>query len=162
MSSMTAPADASAADAPRVDLAIVLRADEDACTVYWDARSTVGPYAAPFPRPRPGRVAPGHLVAIARLDDGRDVVIWRWFDAVVLEAVHEQVLLWEPLHGEVRARPRDAQARPQPGSRVYASAGLPGAEWWMAGPAAASADDAEVELDDVTRFFTENDLWRGM
>src|SRR3954451_23326706 len=108
---MNSPADASAADTPRVELAIVLRADEDACMVFWHARSTVVPYAAPFPHPRAGRVAPGHLVAIARGDDGRELVIWRWFDAVVLEAVHEDVLLWEPLHGEVRARPRDPQAR---------------------------------------------------
>jgi hypothetical protein len=147
---------------PTVDLAIVLRAEEDACTVFWHETRAVVPYAAPFPRPRAERVAPGHLVAIATLGDGRDVVIWRWFDAIVLEAADDRVLLWEPLHGEVMAKPRNALLRPRPGSRVYASAGLPGAEWWMAGAAASSAQAAEVDLDEVTRFFTENDVWHDL
>jgi hypothetical protein len=145
-----------------VDLAIVLRAEEDVCTVFWHGTRAVVPYAAPFPRPRAERVAPGHLVAIATLGDGRDVVIWRWFDAIVLQAADDQVLLWEPLHGEVVARPREPLARPRPGSRVYASAGLPGAEWWMAGPTVASAEAAEVDLEEVTRFFTENDVWHDL
>lgn len=159
---MASPAQAPAADGPSVDLAIVLRAEEDACTVFRHESSAVVPFAAPFPRPRAGRVAPGHLVAIATLGDGRYVVVWRWFDAVVVEADHEQVLLWEPLHGEVVARPRDAHAIHQPGSRVYASSGLPGAEWWVAGAAASSAQLAEVDLQEVRCFFTENGLWLSL
>lgn len=42
------------------------------------------PYALPFPRPRAERVAPGHLVAIAAAADACDVIVWRWFDAVVI------------------------------------------------------------------------------
>jgi hypothetical protein len=107
-------------------------------------------------------VAPGHLVAIATLSDGRDVVIWRWFDAIVLEAVDGQVVLWEPVHGEVVARPRSTSPPPPPGSRAYVSAGLPGADWWLAGGAVSSARFAEVELDEVASFFTENGLWERL
>jgi hypothetical protein len=146
----------------RLDLAIVLRADEEECTVFSAEKSTVVPFAAVFPRPRRDRVAPGHLVAVAALPDGRDVVIWRWFDAVVVEVVGLEVRVWEPVHGEVIARPRDEQAVPQPGSRAYVSAGLPGAEWWLAGPAVTSARFAEVDLDEVERFFTDNELWHAV
>ena len=39
------------------------------------------------------------------------------------------------------------------------SAGLPGAEWWVAGRAVDQAEDAEVELDEVERLYTEHDMW---
>jgi hypothetical protein len=39
------------------------------------------------------------------------------------------------------------------------SAGLPGADWWVADTLAARAEDADVELDEVERFYTEHDLW---
>ena len=42
------------------------------------------------------------------------------------------------------------------------SAGLPGAGWWVAGAAAARAEDADVELDEVVRFYTERDLWNTL
>jgi hypothetical protein len=29
-------------------------------------------------------VSPGHLVAVATAPDGSEVVVWRWYDAVVL------------------------------------------------------------------------------
>jgi len=36
---------------------------------------------------------------------------------------------------------------------------VPGADWWVAGAAAAArAEDADVELDEVERFCTERDL----
>jgi len=44
-------------------------------------------YARAFPTPRTERVAPGHLLAAATTADVCDVVVWRWFDAVVLEGV---------------------------------------------------------------------------
>ncbi len=67
--------------------------------------------------------------------------------------------MWEPAHGEVLARARQTQQRHQPGTRAYLSAGLPGAEWWVAGAATTRAEDANVELDEVKRFYTENRLW---
>jgi hypothetical protein len=60
----------------------------------------------------------------------------------------------------VAARP--AHRSPPPGTRAYLSAGLPGAEWWVAGGAAASAEDADVELDEVEQLYTEHDLWNTL
>jgi hypothetical protein len=86
-------------------------------------------------------------------------VIWRWFDAVVLGASSEGVQLWEPLHGEITARPRDPALVVQPGSRAFVSAGLPGADWWMAGPVGSSPEQARVEVAEVRRFFVDHGLW---
>jgi hypothetical protein len=72
------------------------------------------------------------------------------------------IRLWEPSHGEVLAQPRPAHQSPQPGTRAYLSAGLPGADWWVAGAAAASAEDADVELDEVEQLYTERDLWNTL
>jgi hypothetical protein len=41
-------------------------------------------------------------------------------------------------------------------------AGLPGAEWWVAGPATTRAETADVELDEVERFCTDHDLWKRL
>jgi hypothetical protein len=49
-----------------------------------------------------------------------------------------------------------------PGGRAYLSAGLPGAEWWVAGPATTRAETADVELDEVERFCTDHDLWKRL
>jgi hypothetical protein len=106
-------------------------------------------------------VSPGHLVAVAAADgaaDGAAAVVWRWYDAVVLGEEAGLVRLWEPAHGEVVAHSRRAQRR-QPGTRAYLSAGLPGADWWVAGAAVAKAEDADVELDEVARFCAEHGLW---
>jgi hypothetical protein len=84
-------------------------------------------------------------------------VVWRWYDAVVLGEESGIVRLWEPAHGEVIAHPRRAQHR-QPGTRAYLSAGLPGADWWVAGAAVPKAEDADVELDEVERFCAEHGL----
>ena len=138
--------------------ALVLGTTEDTCTVVADGRQTDVPYAPPFPRPRVERVLPGHLVALAAVS-GAEVVVWRWFDAVVLGSVGAQVRLWEPAHGEVLAVPRDPHLSRAPGSRAYLSAGLPGADWWLDGPAVDRAEDADVELDEVVRFFTDLGLW---
>jgi len=92
---------------------------------------------------------PGNLVAMATASDGIDTVIWRWYDAVVLGDEDDAIRLWEPAHGEVLAQPRTAYIPGQPGTRAYLSAGLPGADWWVAGPTAASAQDADVELGEV-------------
>ena len=94
-------------------------------------------------------------------------MVWRWYDAVVLGAETLRgdetglVRLWEPAHGEVAARPRRAEQHLQPGNRAYLSAGLPGADWWVAGAAVAKAEDADVELHEVELFCTEHDLWPG-
>jgi len=87
------------------------------------------------------------------------VVLFRWYDAVVLGAAGDQVRLWEPAHGEVLATPRHSRQLWQPGTRAYLSAGLPGAEWWVAGHATTAAEQVDVELDEVEGFCTEHDLW---
>ncbi len=155
---MVLPANPEAAGG-RLRTAIVLGATEDACTVFADDRRAVVPYAVQFPTPRAERVAPGHLVAIVNGTNGTAVVVWRWFDAVVLKVDGSAVNLWEPGHGSVLAQPRDPQRTYRPGGRAYLSAGLPGAEWWVAGAVVDRAQDADVELDEVEQFFTGLGLW---
>jgi hypothetical protein len=105
-------------------------------------------------------VLPGHLVAIAEAA-GAAVVVWRWYDAVVLGSDAGTVWLWEPAHGEVVAQRRRPEQQYGPGTRGYLSAGLPGADWWVAGRAVDQAEDAEVELDEVERLYTEHDMWNA-
>jgi hypothetical protein len=145
----------------RLRQAIVISTTEEACTVFADGQRSVVPYAPPFPEPRAERVAPGHLVALATAPDGCEVVVWRWFDAVVLDRADRSGSLWEPAHGVVLAESRNPAHIYRPGSRAYLSAGLPGAEWWVAGPAVDRAEDAEVDLDEVEQFFTGLGLWNG-
>jgi Na+/alanine symporter len=102
---------------------------------------------------------PGHLVAIAVVPGGSDAVLWRWYDAVVLGGEAGFVRLWEPAHGEVVAQRRRPQQQYDPGTRAYLSAGLPGAEWWVAGRAVDRAEDADVELNEVGRLYTEQNMW---
>ena len=151
------PEDAFAS--PRLHCGIVLRVEEDVCQVLTGGQVVSVRYASQFPRPRTERVSPGHLVAVAEVPGGSDTVVWRWYDAVVLGNEARSVRLWEPAHGEVVARRRRAQQRHDPGSRAYLSAGLPGAEWWVAGRAVDRVEDADVELIEVERFFTEHGLW---
>ena len=145
---------------PWIHCGIVLRTDEDACEVVTEGPLGVVRYAPQFPAPRRERVLPGHLVAIAEAG-GAAVVVWRWYDAVVLGGDAESARLWEPAHGEVTARRRRPGQRYRPGTRAYLSAGLPGAEWWVAGAAVARAEDAEVELGEVERLYTEHDMWNS-
>jgi hypothetical protein len=100
-------------------------------------------------------------VATATAPGDPDVVIWRWFDAVVLDDTADSghVTLWEPGHGRVQARRRDEGRHYRPGSRAYLSAGLPGADWWVAGPAVDCAESAEVDLEELQDFFTGHGLW---
>ncbi len=142
--------------------AIVLSTTEEACTVFAWGQAAVVPYANPFPKPRAERVAPGHLVAIATAADGSEVVIWRWFDAIVLDGGGATINLWEPAHGSVLAEPRNPYHAYLPGSRAYLSAGLPGAQWWVAGPVVERAEDADVDLCEVEQFFTGLGLWDGL
>jgi len=100
-------------------------------------------------------------VAVGTAADGAEVVVWRWYDAVILGAESGLIRMWEPSHGEVLARPRTTHQRQPVGSRAYLS-GLPGADWWVAGSAAANAEDAAVELDEVERLYTEQDLWHSL
>jgi hypothetical protein len=155
---MTDPARQGDRAAP-LRLAVVVGADDEACTVVAQDRRTTVPFAPFFPRPRAGRVTPGHLVALAATPGDGEVVVWRWFDAVVVEEAGGQVRLWEPAHGEVLARGRDPQRARRPGSRAYLSAGLEGADWWVAGAAVDDAGDAEVDVAEVRRFLTAHALW---
>ena len=153
---------ASASDAsvtPRLYSGIVLRVEEDLCQVLTEGQVVSVRYASQFPRPRTERVSPGHLVAVAEVPGGSDAVVWRWYDAVVLGNDAGAIRLWEPAHGEVVAQCRPPQQRHDPGTRAYLSAGLPGAEWWVAGKAVDRAEDADVELIEVERFYTEHGLW---
>jgi hypothetical protein len=70
--------------------------------------------------------------------------------------------LWEPEHGEVIARARSSYGHQDPGSRAYASAGLTGAEWWVAGSAGGAPHRADVELADVDALYAEDDLWSAV
>ena len=137
----------------------MLRSEEDACQVVADGKAFSVRYAPQFPTPRRERVLPGHLVAVAEAPGVSGVVIWRWYDAVVLGSDAGSVQLWEPTHGEVDARRRRPQQHYAPGTRAYLSAGLPGAGWWVAGSAVDRAEDAEVELDEVERLYTRHDMW---
>jgi hypothetical protein len=143
---------------PRLRCGIVLRSGEDACQVLAGGELVSVQFAAQFPAPRRERVLPGHLVAIAEVP-GAAVVVWRWYDAVVLSSDAASVRLWEPAHGEVAAQRRWPRRQYGPGTRAYLSAGLPGAPWWVAGRAVDQAADAEVELDEVGRLYTEHGMW---
>lgn len=82
----------------------------------------------------------------------RTVPIWSYgvgFDAIVLGPQETRVRLFEPAHGEVLAHLRRPERQYRTGSRAYLSAGLPGADWWVAGPGDVPAEEADVELDDV-------------
>jgi hypothetical protein len=57
-----------------------------------------------------------------------------------------------------RSRRRRAHQPHEPGTRAYLSAGLPGADWWVAGGAVARAENADVELGEVVRFYTARHL----
>jgi hypothetical protein len=157
---MTASADQSLTPA-LLRCGIVLQVHEDACQVLRTGQISSAGYASAFPSPRTQRVSPGHLVAVAAAADGAEAVVWRWYDAVVLGEEAGLVRLWEPAHGDVAAQPRSAGQRYLPGTRAYLSAGLPGADWWVAGAVVSSAEDAAVELDEVARFCTEHQLWPG-
>lgn len=143
----------------RLSCGIVLRVREEDCQILRAGQLCHIPFAKAFPGPRVERVSPGHLVAVATGTDGAQAVVWRWYDAVVLGEEDGRFRLWEPGHGEVLAQPRRDQFRPQPGTRAYLSAGLPGADWWLAGAVVAKAEDADVETDEVERFCTKYDLW---
>jgi hypothetical protein len=64
------------------------------------------------------------------------------------------VRLWEPAHGEVLARSRPTYDAQNPGTRAWASSGLPEAPWWVVGAA-----PTDVELDEVEALYTNNGLW---
>lgn len=146
----------------RLQCCTVLRVREDECEVLSGGRLRTVRYAPMFPSPRIERVQPGNLVATTTATDGIETVLWRWYDAVVLGDEEDAVRLWEPAHGEVLAQPRTTYLPKQPGTRAYLSAGLPGAEWWVAGPAAATAQDADVELGEVEKLYTEHGLWAAL
>lgn len=113
-----------------------------------------------FPSPRTERVSPGHLVAIATSPAGQERVVWRWYDAVVLACQDAGLVrLWEPAHGEVVAQARVSHPDVEPGARAYASAGLPGADWWVAGSVVVAPERADVDLDAVHALYDDNDLW---
>jgi hypothetical protein len=73
-------------------LAVVVSADEEACTIVEHNQRTTVPYAPFSPDRAPGG-GPGHLVALAATPSGGEVVVWRWFDAAVVEEVGGRVRL---------------------------------------------------------------------
>lgn len=146
----------------RLHAGIVVRVREDVCEIVQDGRLCPVRYASVFPSPRIERVSPGHLVAVATASDGAAVAMWRWYDAVVVGEERGLIRMWEPSHGEVLARPRSTHQRQKGGTRAYLSAGLPGADWWVAGRVTVHAEDAEVEFDEVERLFAEHDLWHSL
>ncbi len=148
--------------ARRLRRGIVLRVQEDTCEIFSAGQPESVGFARQFPTPRTQRVLPGHLVAVATAPSGSAVVIWRWYDAVVLGEEAGLIRMWEPAHGEVLAQPRRPRQPRQPGTRAYLSAGLPGADWWLAGAVAVSAEQAEVELDEVVLLHDDHDLWNEL
>jgi len=144
---------------PRLRCGIVLETDEITCRVLAGGQAVPVRYASHFPAPRTERVSPGHLVAVAELPQGPAAVVWRWYDAVVLSSDTSSARLWEPGHGQVLAQRRQPGQPCPPGTRAYLSAGLPGADWWVAGSAVGRAEDADVELDEVERLYTGHSLW---
>lgn len=144
---------------PWIRCGIVLSTEEEACRVVTESAITSVRYAPRFPAPRRERVVPGHLVAIAERGEIA-VVVWRWYDAVVLDSDQDSVRLWEPAHGEVAAKRRDPRQPYSPGTRAYLSAGLPGADWWVAGQAVDRPEYADVELGEVARLY-EHDSWNA-
>jgi hypothetical protein len=144
----------------RVRRAVALHVEEQLCDVWSDGKRMSIGFARQFPSPRTQRVSPGHLLAVATAPDGREVAVWRWYHAVVLDQSEAGLVrLWEPAHGEVVATPRGSYRRQEPGSRAYASAGLPGADWWVATRVTGSPDDAEADLDAVCAMYEDNGLW---
>lgn len=144
-----------------VRVARVLRVEENRCDVWTEEGAASVSFAAIFPKPRVERVAPGHLVALAARPGAPEVIIWRWYDAVVLgPELDGTVQLWEPGHGEVLAKRRPSYGSVEPGARIYASSGLPGAEWWAAGQATGLPGPGDVDLDEAVALYTENELWQ--
>jgi hypothetical protein len=137
--------------------AVVLRPEEQRCEVSLGTETAFVEYGIPF-SPRAKTLAPGHLVAVTDSAAASSLIIWRWYDAVVLEQAGGHVRLWEPNHGEVLAQLRRSQHRYPVGTRAYASAGLPGADWWVEGPVTA-VEDADVAMDAVYEFYAAHDLW---
>jgi hypothetical protein len=135
-------------------------ANENACEIWSDGDVSSVRFAPMFPSPRVQRVSPGHLVAIATGPNVTDVVVWRWYDAVVLGAEGDgSIRLWEPAHGEVLARARVTYTKQEPGTRAWASSGLTGAEWWVAGTANGAPATSDIDLDEVDALYTDNGLW---
>lgn len=100
-----------------------------------------------------------YIVAIADDVDGTALIISRWFGAVVTDVGDGQGALWNRFTGRSWLGPAIPTVRFPVGSRAYASSGLSGAEWWVAGYAAVRAGDADVDADQVVEFFTAHGLW---
>ena len=141
---------------------IVLRVQEATCEIFGEGQFRSIGYGTQFPSPRTERGVTRPPGSRRDRADGSEVVVWRWYDAVVLGEEAGLIRLWEPAHGEVVARRRRAQQQRPRGTRAYLSAGLSGADWWVAGAVAARAEDADVELDGVERFCDEHDLWKDL
>jgi hypothetical protein len=138
----------------------VLRVTENECDVWAAGNVESFRFAPIFPAPRTQRVSPGHLIAAASSNASTWVIVWRWYDAVVLGRETAGIIrMWEPAHGEFVARLRSPDTDLRPGSRAYASAGLPGADWWVAGPVIAGAEEPALDITQVREMFTAAGLW---
>ena len=78
------PSSCAGGASPGLRRAVVLRVSERDCETWAGGGVESIPFAPMFPAPRTERVRPGHLVAIATPASGPEVVVWRWYDAVVL------------------------------------------------------------------------------
>ena len=145
--------------APQLHVAIVLSAAEDECTVYAGDATRVVSYAEPFPRPREGRVAPGNLVAIAGVA-GAELIVWRWFDAVVVDQAGQVVTLWEPNHGDGRgSAERSAVTSTDPVAAPMRRPACPARTGGWPAPRSTVRRRPAVDLHEVSDFFTSHGLW---
>ena len=100
----------------RLRTARVVSVEEHDCEIWSHGEVNSVKFAPMFPSPRVERVSPGHLVAVATGSKGTDVVVWRWYDAVVLGRREDgSVRLWEPAHGEVIAQARASYVKQDSG-----------------------------------------------
>lgn len=135
---------------------VVLRVSPDGCEVLRAGRVLRAGYSGAF-APRSANLAPGHLVAL-QPGQHNTLVVWRWFDAVVINVEGTRAQVWEAQHGEVTARLRHPGLPLPVGGRAWVSTGLPGSEWWLES-AVGVPPTAEVDLGEVTRFYDQHDLW---
>ncbi len=148
--------------APQLHVHRVLSVNERACRIWVDGQIAEVRFSVTFPTPRVERVAPGHLVAVTSGLDVPEVVVWRWFDAVVVGPTDNGLVpMWEPTHGQITAHARESYEAQEPGFRAYASAGLPGADWWVACAVTKYPEGMAADLEHVTTLYNENDLWRS-
>jgi hypothetical protein len=130
----------------------------------WPATSLRGREAHDRPRrlpagPRRTRFAPS-LVSTALIDQYRLLV----HRAVLGDGkpILPGRMDFEPVSTTAFQQRRRGACPPAGWPRHRPIAGSAGADWWVAGAAATTAEDADVELDEVERFCTAHNLWNAL